>query len=295
MAHMVWNILGILAPLVFGAAAYLLGRRYGRQISNWFYRRGQAQAEEMRATFARMFKEVSLWRCQLVVAAGALLGLLAGLYLTRELSFWPNLAFALLTAYLGWRLPRPVMAQLYRRYVRGFDDQLVDGLTMVANALRSGLSLVQSLDLVVKEMPPPISQEFGYMMEEHRMGTRLEESLERMSERIPCEDLGIVVQAVLVLRETGGNLSETFDTIVYTIRERKRVEGKIRAMTAQGVSQGIILTAMPFVLAYVLHVMNPDYIRPLFTTVVGWLLLLLMCLLLLAGGLMIRKIVKIEV
>lgn len=293
---MVQSLLGLAAVLAFGGAGYFLAKRFGPQWWDNVYRRGQAQAEGLRISFQAMFKDVSLLRCRLMVLGSALAGLGLGLYLTSALHFWPNLLFGLLTAYIGWRLPKPAMRFFYRRYVRALDDQLVDGLTMVANALRSGLSLVQSLDLVVKEMPQPISQEFGLMLKEHRMGARLEEALERMAQRLDlCQDLGIAVEAVLVLRETGGNLSETFDTIVYTIRERKRVEGKIRTMTAQGVAQGVILISMPFVLAYLLYLMNPDYMRPMFTTVVGWILIILMCLLLTAGALMIRKIIKIEV
>lgn len=292
---MLQNLLGLAVVLAFGATGYLLARRYGLQWWDSAYRQGQAQAEGLRDSFQAMFKEVSLLRCRLVVLGSALAGLALGLYLTRALDPWPNVLFGLFIAYLGWRLPKPVMGFFYHRYVRAVDDQLVDALTMVANALRSGLSLVQSLDLVVKEMPQPISQEFGLMLKEHRVGARLEEALERMAQRLPCQDLGIAVEAVLVLRETGGNLAETFDTIVYTVRERKRVEGKIRTMTAQGVAQGVILISMPFVLAYVMYLMNPEYIIPMFTTVLGWLLLGLMCLLLTAGALMIRKIVKIEV
>ncbi len=166
---------------------------------------------------------------------------------------------------------------------------------MAASALRSGLSLPQALDLVTREMPAPIGQEFALALKEQRVGKTLEEALDAMADRLPSLDLALVVNAVLVLRETGGNLSETFDTIVHTISERDKVRGKIKTLTAQGVAQGIILTGMPFVLAWVLHLLNPDYMRPLFTTLAGWVLLFFMGLMLLVGGLMIRKIVSIDV
>jgi len=127
------------------------------------------------------------------------------------------------------------------------------------------------------------------------MGKTLDDALSAMGDRLPSLDLAIVVNAVLILRETGGNLSETFDTIVYTITEREKVKDKIRTLTAQGKAQGVILISMPFVMAYLMNLVNPEYMEPLFTTLLGWLLLLFMCLMLLAGGLLIRKIITIDV
>ena len=289
------SILAIIFSAVVGLGTYVLGRLYGARVADWFQRRTQAQTEAVKEYFDRTFKEVSLTRCRLIVLGCAVLGATVGYVFTPDLGLKAKIGFSLVFAIVGWRVPKALAGFLYKRWVRRFDDQLVDALTLVANALRSGLSLVQALDLVSKEMPAPISLEMGLTLNEHKMGTRLDDSLERMAERLPSPDLGIVVDAVLILRETGGNLSEVFDTIVYTISERKKVEGKIRSLTAMGVTQGVILIAMPFVLGYALHILNPDYMRPLFSTLLGWIMILFMCLMLFAGGMMIRKIVKIEV
>ena len=121
------------------------------------------------------------------------------------------------------------------------DDQLVDALLLMANALKAGLSLQQALELVVREMKPPISDEFGRLVKEIHLGRLTDDALRRFAERVPLEDVRLAVDSILTLRETGGNLSETFQVIAHTIVERKKVQGKIKAMTAQGMSQGILI------------------------------------------------------
>ncbi len=253
------------------------------------------EADYLERTLGLMFRPLALSRCRLVVFAATGLGALVGGQLAMGLSLLPQVLVAFFFAWLFSRLPRQVVRSLHRRYLERFDDQLADALTMAASALRSGLSLPQALDLVTREMPAPIGQEFALALKEQRVGKTLEEALDAMADRLPSLDLALVVNAVLVLRETGGNLSETFDTIVHTISERDKVRGKIKTLTAQGVAQGIILTGMPFVLAWLLHLLKADYMRPLFTTLAGWVLLFFMGLMLLVGGLMIRKIVSIDV
>ena len=289
------QLMALVLALVLALAVYLLGRRYGDRLWAGLWRRGQEDAERIHATLAAMFREVPLGRCRLMVRGASLLALALVVFLTWGLP-WPAVAgFGLLAAWLAGKLPRRVVDHLHRRYVARFEDQLTDALTMTASALRSGLSLPQGLDLVAREMPAPMSQEMGLVLNQQKMGMSLDQSLEELGQRIASDDLTLVVNAVLILRETGGNLSETFDTIVYTISERDKVRGKIRTLTAQGVAQGMILTVMPFALAWVLYLINPDYLRPMFTSVLGWIMLGFMTLLLAAGGMMIRKIVTIDV
>lgn len=283
---------GILAGLVMGLGIYCLSRYSGWE---WFSRRFQADADYLHATFEKMFWSVPIARCRLMVLAAPSLGIAMATWITWGIQWYGVLFLALAFGALWWWLLRKVVDHLYVRYVRRFDDQLVDALVMTSNALRVGMSLPQALDIVIKEMPQPTSQEFNLTLKEHRMGKTLDDALNAMADRIPSLDLTMVVNAVLILRETGGNLSETFDTIVYTITEREKVKDKIRTLTAQGKAQGVILISMPFVMAYLMNMVNPDYMEPLFTTLLGWLLMLLMCLMLVAGGLMIRKIITIDV
>ena len=151
------------------------------------------------------------------------------------------------------------------------------------------------MNLVAQEMPKPISQEFQLAISEYNYGKTLEEAFERMAKRVPSVDLGITIEAILVLRSTGANLVETFDIIIDTVRERKKIEGKIKSMTALGVVQGVILGAMPFVLMKVLLLINPIYMEPMFSTTLGWILFGVVILLVGVGGLVIKSIVTIDV
>jgi tight adherence protein B len=148
---------------------------------------------------------------------------------------------------------------------------------------------------VVDNLPHPISQEFALVLSQLRLGRSVEEALIEMGERIPRPDVQMFVTAINILKETGGNLAETFTTIVLTIRERQKVEKKIQAMTAQGLMQGIIITLVPIALILIFLAVNPSYITPMFTTALGLVLLMLMFALQIIGGLTIRKIVKINV
>lgn len=255
----------------------------------------EADAMVLHEQFERMFMNISIRRCRQLALGIPALAALCGLLLSWQLHWLANLCIAALFAQLGRLSLRYFNRFLYHRYVEKFDDQLTDALTMASNAIRVGLSLPQALEIIEKEMPSPVNQEFQLVLKEHRMGKNLDDALDRMAARLPSTDLSLVINSIVILRETGGSLSETFDTVVNTIMEREKVKGKVRTLTAQGRVQGLILTGMPFVLMYVLHVINPEYIAPLFTTLLGWMFLLFMGLLLLGGGLLIRKIITIDV
>ena len=213
--------------------------------------------------------------------------------------FWGNTFIGLLaatvSAIIGFKIPRPFIELLLKSRTRKLNVQLVDGLTLMANSLRSGLSLMQTLQIVVEEMPDPLSQEMNLILSEQRIGVPVEKSFQNFSARMKTEDVEMFVTSVIVLRETGGNLAETFDTIVHTIRERLKLENKISAITAQGVWQGRILTVAPFVLMLGLNAIDPSHMQPLFTTLPGYILLAIMLILIGVGALMIKKIVTIRI
>ena len=212
---------------------------------------------------------------------------------------WPHLFWSLslgtFVALLGFRLPKPLLQIFIQRRIRKLNLQMVDGLTLMANALRSGLSLMQALQIVVDEMPDPLSQEIGLILSEQRVGVPVEKAFQNFSDRINTEDTEMFVTSVIVLRETGGNLAETFETIVHTIRERLKLENKISALTTQGVLKGTIITLMPFALMLLLYMIDPSHMMPLFTTIPGYVMLILMLTLQSLGGFMIKKIVTIRI
>jgi tight adherence protein B len=172
---------------------------------------------------------------------------------------------------------------------------MVDGLGLMSNGLKSGLSVVQALNLVVQEMPNPMKQEFNLVMNENKLGVSLEEAFNNLARRVPAEDVEMFVTAINILKETGGNLAETFDTIVLTIRERVKIENKIAAMTAQGFYQGMIVMAVPPLLGVVISQSDPEFMEPLLTTPVGWAILVVILLLELIGLFVILRVIKIEV
>ncbi len=206
-----------------------------------------------------------------------------------------GLILASIVIYAGWTLPLLLVKALYQKRCQTFVAQMVDGLTIMANGIKSGLSVTQAMERVVDNLPAPISQEFALVLSQIRIGRSVEEALVELGERIPIADVQMFVTSVNILKETGGNLAETFSTICSTIRERQKIERKIEAMTAQGIMQGIIITVIPLVLLLVFSVANPGYVKPMFTTTLGLLILMSMFTLQIIGGLTIRKLVKIKV
>ena len=184
---------------------------------------------------------------------------------------------------------------LQRRELEKFDDQMVDITYTLKNGLKAGMTLQQSMQLVATEFKPPASEQFRIALREVQLGASVEEAMRHLEERVPNPDMKIIVNAVEILRQTGGNMIETFESVTETLKNRKRVEGKIKSLTAQGKMGAIILCAMPFVMALLLYFLSREYIEPLFTTLLGNIILTIVLLLVSTGWVMIQKIITIEV
>jgi tight adherence protein B len=202
---------------------------------------------------------------------------------------------AILLSVLGWKIPKPAINFLVKRRINAYSAQMVDGLTLLSNGLRAGLSVPQSIGMVVDEMPAPISQEFSVILQQNRVGMPLEDCFDNLAKRIPTEDNDMFVSSVNILRETGGNLAETFDTIVDVIRERIRLKQKIDTYIAQGMFQGYTIFAMPFALTTIYYVSDPKSMMPVFTTPIGWVFLVSALILDFIGLMVIFKVVKIKI
>jgi tight adherence protein B len=207
----------------------------------------------------------------------------------------PGLMLAFIATVIGWKTPKPVVDMIYKRRVKKFVLQMVDALNLMSNGLKSGLSVVQSLGLVTQEMPNPIQQEFSLVLSQNKLGVSLEDAFTGLAVRIKSDDVEMFVTSVNILKETGGNLAETFDTIVMTIRDRIKVENKIDALTAQGFYQGMFVMAIPPILGLVFYQTDPDFMRPLFTTPVGWGIVFVIFMLEAVGFFVIMKVIKIDV
>ncbi len=181
-----------------------------------------------------------------------------------------------------------------KRRQKAFVNQLGDMLTMVANALRAGFSFLQAFELVAKEMDAPIGVEVRKVMNEVNVGVTLEDALENMQRRVQSPDFELIVTAVLIQRQVGGNLAQILDTISDTIQERIRMRREVKALTAQGRASGVVLTLIPVFLAIVLQLINPSYLEPLFQSPIGRMAIGGSIVLVIVGYIVIMRIVDIK-
>jgi tight adherence protein B len=181
------------------------------------------------------------------------------------------------------------------RRLKTFAAQLPDALELVGRALRAGHSLAAGLHVVAEEMPSPIADEFNRVYEEQNLGIPIEDALKNLSERVPNLDLRFFVTSVLVQRQTGGDLAEILDKIGYVIRERFRILGQVKALTAEGRLSGVILIALPFLLFLIMLHIKYDYVERLWTHPLGVKMAVSALVMQLVGALVIRKIVNIKV
>jgi tight adherence protein B len=209
----------------------------------------------------------------------------------------PNIVSAVIGCVIGFFLPRfYVKRQQGVRLVK-FNDQLSDMLNLMVNGLRAGYSTMQALEAVSRELPAPISDEFRRVVQEMQIGITMETALENLLRRIPSDDLDFVVTAINVQREVGGNLSEILDTISFTIRERVRIKGEIRVMTANVRTSGMVLSLIPVFLTLALWFVSPEYISSFFARgpICGWTAVGVVVGMIAAGYFVMMKIADIEV
>jgi tight adherence protein B len=208
-----------------------------------------------------------------------------------------NPVVAAIGAVGGFFAPRIYVNFMQGRRLTMFNNQLGDTINLLVNGLRSGYSVLQAMEAVARELPPPVSGEFDRVVKEVQLGLTLEQALQNMLRRVRSEDLDLVVTAINVQREVGGNLAEILDVISFTIRERVRIKGEIGVLTAQGMLTGYVITGLPLALTAILYLVNPEYITRLWTTpgICGWAMLIAGGILILSGFLIIQKIVRIEV
>ena len=173
-------------------------------------------------------------------------------------------------------LPSIFYRSMRKKRLKRFESQLPDGLAMISGAMRAGASLNIALESLVKEQPAPLSQEFELFLKEQRLGVEFEVSLKKMEERIPIQDFSMLVTALLINREVGGNLAETMETLGETLRRKAMMEGKIQSLTAQGKLQGIVMTGLPI-------------------STIGWIVLAIIIFMEILGYFMISKITSIDV
>ncbi len=196
---------------------------------------------------------------------------------------------------VGFLIPKIIVRQMATMRKNKFQDQLVDGLMVLSSALKSGMSLNQAIEILVEELPPPLCEEFSLLLRENHMGVPLEECFLHLRERVPLDDLGLIISAIGVARETGGDLTDIFSQLVFTIREKNKLERKVRTLTVQGRLQGLIMSLLPIAFALFMKYTSPENFNILLENKMGQMLLIYAVCSEIVGVILIRKLSKVEV
>ena len=292
-----WTQLGAIAltGLSFAGLAYVFLRA--------FMAGTRAYADVHSQNTARQFEDIFLFippqRFAEIgwAAAATVFLLISALFFNLDNPASTAVGLVLGTAFAigAFMLPSQVLVFLKERRRLRFNLQLVDALTHMSNALKAGFSINQAFETIVENGENPISQEFGLFLQQIRVGVSFNEALGNMDQRVGSDDLTLVCTSIDIARRTGGNLTEIFDKISLTIRERMRIESRVRTLTAQGRLQGIIVGSMPIVLGVALTIIRPSMMLPFLTSLTGMVAIFVMIILLTLGALMIRKIIRIDV
>jgi tight adherence protein B len=206
-----------------------------------------------------------------------------------------NPVLAMVGIPVGYFLPGFFLKMRQRRRLKAFNGQLGDTIVLLSNALKAGYSFAQAMATIAKSSSPPMADEFNRAVREMNLGVSVDDALQHMVKRIESEDFDLMVTAVQIHRVVGGNLAEILDTIAFTIRERIRIQGEIRTLTAQARASGYIITGLPFALALILTFISPSYITPLFHEWLGYILIGMGLVSIAIGYGIISKITNIEV
>ncbi len=202
---------------------------------------------------------------------------------------------AIIAGVIGYLIPGIYVKYRIGQRLKAFNGQLGDTLTLLSNAIKAGYSFAQAIDTVAKNAVPPIGDEFGRAVREMNLGGSPDEALTNITKRVASPDFDLVATAYSIHRTVGGNLAEILDNIAYTIRERVRIKGEIATLTAQARASGTLITFLPIVLATFMYFVTPTYFRPMFGSIIGWILLAIGAFMIFVGNLIIRRVVAIEV
>lgn len=209
--------------------------------------------------------------------------------------FLQSAIFVIFGVLIGLAIPNLILKIRYKRRIQKFNEQLVDAINMLSSCLKGGLSLLQGLEVLVEEMPAPMSQEMGLVIKENKMGIPLEESLIRLNKRMNIEELGLVVNALLVSRETGGELTKVFSRLTITIRDNRKLKESVKTLTLQGRMQGAIMSFLPILfVAWVVSV-NRHHFDIMLNSDLGRMLLIAAVVLQICGMVLIKIFSTIKI
>ena len=284
-----------LTGLCFGILAAIVLRAFSEGAATYTGTYSDSSSRQLEDLFLfippRRIAEAS-WACATIAFL-----FFAGLLFNPEkpLFLLLGVAVGLVAAFGAFQIPRQIIAWMRERRRKKFNEQLVEALGQVSNALKAGFSITQAFDTVVQNGENPIAQEFEVFLQQQRVGIGFSEALDNLNRRVGSEDLELVCGAMDISRKTGGNLTEVFDKISQTIRERMRIERRVLTLTAQGRMQGWIVGSMPIVVGLAMFFFRPEVMIPYLHTPAGLASIAAVIVLLTLGGLVIRKIIRIDV
>lgn len=205
-----------------------------------------------------------------------------------------NLVITIIFFVLIWNAPNLIISSKKNNRIKQFNIQLNEGIMIISNSLKAGYSFFQSVSTVVEETSGPFSKEFKQLLKEMSFGIAEEDALKNLIERMESDDLKLVINAILIQKDIGGNLSEILDNIGETIRERQKIQNELKTLTAQGKLSGIIVIIIPFFLGSVIYLFNKEYMIVLFTNPIGIAMVVMSIINMLIGVFIIQKIIHID-
>lgn len=281
---MLWVML-IFITIGIAMIFVLLQRVSIRILKRWEFRLKQETSFRLQDIFL-FIDPAALWSGNIAIA------LIVALAVWMSTGLW---WLALLSGILLFMLPDWLVARIRRRRMAQFDRQLPEMLLALAGALRAGAGIQTAVRQLSAEAPPPLSQEFGLVQRQQRLGVPFVHSLDHLYSRMPTESTGLFVSALKIATHSGGNLAEALERIAQTLQSRQQIQGRIRALTSQGKMQAWVMAGLPPLLMTVLNFLDPAAMRLMWFHPVGWIVLTVIFLLELLGVWLIRRIVNIYI
>ena len=253
------------------------------------------RTENIGDSLDRFITKGRLFRLRLMCALVPGAAVLAALVLTGVKNIWGLTIAPLVFLLIGANIPYLYFRMLVKKRQADFENDILDFTMGVSNALRSGMALPQAIEKVSEQSAGPMREELGIVLREYRLGTDLVTALDRLNRRMPCEDIRLLVSAVKLTTETGGSLTMVLAEMCTMIRGRREFADKIKALTAEGRFEAVVMSCAPLAAFFILYFQDPKLMRPLYTTGFGWTTIGAVVTLVAAGYITIRKIVSIEV
>lgn len=256
-------------------------------LGNLFSRESYMMDRQRKLSQAYIFMRVEEF-----IGLSLLSGLIFGIILfILSKNFW----ISIIGAIIGLKLP-DIFVNIQRdKRMKRLNNQLPEALTIISNGLRVGYSFTQAMSVASTELDSPIKEEFTRVLRDNSIGNTLEEALLSLSDRTKDEDLDMFITALIIQRRVGGNLAEILDSIVNTIRDRVKIRGEIKTLTAQGKMSALIISILPFAVGFMIFIMNPDYILELFKSTFGIIMMISAVVMQIAGIYIIMKMANIEI